>query len=462
MMQKDVDLIVVGGGMGGHCAALAAAELGASVLLLEKMPVYGGSTAMCGGAFAFAGTDMQHAAEVKDTPSMLAEDLLKAGGYHNDPALIEIYAQHQLDAYHWLKAMGIKFESLTLSSGMSVPRTHSTNAVTALHILHQCLLSFHHARYQGNCAVRRLLTEGDDADKAVVGVRIDGLQGEQEIRARGGVVLATGGFSRSQELIGRFAPNLTQASAMGGAGNHGDGLRMAWALGADLLDMGFVKGTFGASIGDQGVDGNPRLMLAIYCGAIAVNNAGRRFVDESLSYKTIGDACLLQPKGTAFQIFDQTVMAHSAPIPTIDDFEGALNAGLVKSAATIRGLAAELQLDADVLETTIQRYNASIDADCADEVGRRSLSTGYGKRIRLDTAPFYGYPCTTGLTSTYCGLRTDVHARVIDVYERVIEGLYATGEVVGGFHGEAYMSGSSLGKACVFGQIAARHAVSRI
>ena len=92
------DLVVVGAGMAGHCAALAGAQAGAQVLWLEKQTQPGGSTAMCGGALAFAGTDLQKAKGIDDSPELLEADLMKAGKYRNDQALVHEYAVRQYEA----------------------------------------------------------------------------------------------------------------------------------------------------------------------------------------------------------------------------------------------------------------------------------------------------------------------------------------------------------------------------
>lgn len=458
----DHDLIVVGAGMAGHCAALAGAQAGARVLLLEKMPQYGGSTAMCGGAFAFAGTDVQQAKGIEDDAARLEADLMAAGGHVNDRELVRAYCAQQLDAYHWLRTLGIRFDSVSLSGSQSVPRNHSTDPRAALELLHRHVRESGQVDIRLGTAVRRLVTAGEDDARRVVGVE---LQGGERLGARGGVILATGGFSRAADLVERFVPQLRAARPMGGEGNTGDGLRMAWALGADLLDMALAKGSFGAPVSAPrpGHEHSaPRLVSAMYRGAIVVNRAGRRFVDESVSYKLIGERCLLQDGALGFQVFDQQVMDQSSPLPSVADYRGALEAGLVLRADTLASLAAALGIDADGLSSTVERYNRACAGQAEDEWARRSLSTGFGRPTPLVRAPFYGIACTTGLTSTYCGVRTDTTARVIDVFGRAIPGLYAVGEMVGGFHGETYMSGSSLGKGCVFGRIAARDAAARV
>jgi fumarate reductase flavoprotein subunit len=460
MNTPSYDLIIIGAGMAGLCTAVEAARHAARVLLLEKTEQFGGSTRMCGGAFAFAGTDVQKDNGIPDSSELLEEDLMKAGKYRNDRALIHTYAEKQHEAYRWLQELGIPFEKVSLSGAQSVPRNHSTDPVQAIEILHARALQ-RGVKYRSQAAARRLITDGEGSQRRVVGVELE--SGEQ-IRTPGGVVIATGGFSRSAELVERFVPRLRAAKPMGGVGNTGDGLKMAWALGADLVDLGYVKGTFGAPVDPPaaGQEANaPRLISAMYRGAIVVNTAGKRFVDESVSYKTIGDRCLEQQGSKAFQVFDQQVMDQSSPLPTVADFRGALAAGVVQQASTLEELARVLGIDWTGLQATVRRYNAACDGQETDEWGRTSLSTGYGKPTRIERAPYYGFACTTGLTSTYCGLRTDIRARVLDVYGQAIDGLYATGEVMGGFHGETYMSGSSLAKGCVFGRIAAQDALQR-
>lgn len=454
------DLIVVGAGMAGHCTALAGAQAGACVLLLEKTAACGGSTAMCGGAFAFAGTDIQAVMGVADSAELLEEDLMKAGGYFNDRAIVHTYAVRQHGSYRWLQGLGIPFDQVSLSGSQSVPRNHSTDPREALRLLHRHALEAG-VTLRTSAAAARLLTRGEGAARRVTGVQLaDG----QPLRARGGVVLTTGGFSRAADIVDRFAPELRAARPMGGEGNTGDGLRMAWALGADMADMGFAKGTFGAPVRSPSPgheNSAPRILSAMYKGAIVVNLAGRRFVDESVSYKVIGDRCLQQNGAVAFQVFDQAVMDQSSPLPSVSDYRAALAAGLIEQADTPAALAQALGIDVDGFAATLARYNAARDGNGADEMGRRSLGTGYGTPARIERAPFYGVACTTGLTSTYCGLRTDTGARVLDVFGEPIAGLYAAGEVTGGFHGASYMSGSSLAKGCVFGRIAAAGAAAR-
>src|ERR1043166_1163137 len=131
----ETDVAVVGGGLAGYCAALQAAEAGAQGLLLEKQPQIGGSTVLSGGFLAFAGTDMQREAGVEDSAERLLRDLRNAGGNENDPALLQVYVEEQLQVYQWLKDRGVPFKAVQISSAQSVPRTHPLDPLALLNIL---------------------------------------------------------------------------------------------------------------------------------------------------------------------------------------------------------------------------------------------------------------------------------------------------------------------------------------
>ncbi len=462
-LPDTTDVVILGAGLAGHCAALAAAEAGAEVVLLEKAPTPGGSTVMSAGSFAFAGTRQQREAGVEDSPAALADELIKVSGGYADRALVDLYVSRQADTYEWLQQQGVQFHQVSLSSSTAVPRTHPTHARQLIDCLHARAWANPRIRYVCAVAGRKLLTTPEGR---VTGVELEVSGRQRQLKCTGGVVIATGGFTRNPGLIRRFAPELAAAPAWGGGANSGDGLMMAWALGADLLDMGFVAGTFGVAINhypDTDVRPGDELMLrmAMYRGGIAVNLRAERFADESQSYKKLATLCLAQPKAVAFQIFDQRVMDQSAPNPSVNDLQGALEKGVVKRAATLPELGRILGIDGEKLQATVERYNAGVAAGVDSDFGRAALAGSFGKPVRIDASPFYALPCSAALLSTYAGLRVDPDMRVLKVSGEPIEGLYAAGEVVGGFHGAGYMSGSSLGKAAIFGRVAGGLAASR-
>ena len=455
MTTLRTGLLVVGAGLAGYAAALEAARLGAQVLLLEKTAQPGGSSVMSSGCMAFAGTELQRAAGVVDSPDLLARDLLEVGQHENDPALVRAYASHQLETYSWLRGLGVQFSpAIDSSAGQSVPRVHT---VDPAHMVAQLADACRQTgRVQVVTATRAMRLRRDGGAGAVTGVRAEGPAGAFDIEAANGVVLASGGFSNNIELVRRFAPQVAQAVFVGGEGATGDGLLMAWAHGADLRDMAFIKGTFGKHPNDTS---NNHPCLAVYKGAIAVNRNGRRFVDESLSYKLLGDEVLRQPGHTGFQVFDQPVFERGDERVRIFDFARRLEQGLLLQAPTLPALARLAGLPEAALGEEVALYNSAVEAGRDPQFGRDSLVHGQGMLRPITQAPFYAYPSAAAVFGTYCGLRIDGTMRVIDVFDQPIAGLYAAGEVVGGLHGGAYMTGSALGKAVVFGRLAARSAV---
>ncbi|MFC4275393.1 FAD-dependent oxidoreductase [Achromobacter aloeverae] len=460
--MSDLDLhtalVVVGAGMAGFAAALQAAQAGHDVILLEKQSETGGSSAMSGGCLAFAGTDLQRANGVEDSNELLFTDLREVGKFENDESLVRAYVDHQLDTYEWLKAAGVQFgPHIETSSGQSVPRVHNVDPADAVRALAASARRTGRVRLLTSTRALRLVR--DPRDGRIVGVTAQRDGSTFTVLGSRGVVLASGGFVQNAELIHRYAPqyNADTAVFIGGAGNTGDGLRMAQQMGADCRDMIYIKGTYGKHPTDET---NHHSLLAVYKGAIAVNQDGKRYVDESISYKLLGDACIQQPYGATFQIFDQPIFDSGDNQTRILDIERRHEEGLVLQADTLEELAAMIEVPADVLVDTVRTYNDYVDAGHDADFGRAHLVHQHGKLVKIETGPYYAYPSTAAVYGTYCGLCVDAAMRVLDVHGEPLAGLHAAGEVVGGLHGAAYMTGSALGKAAIFGRIAARTALA--
>jgi fumarate reductase flavoprotein subunit len=441
------DIIVIGGGAAGWSAALTAAQSGVTVTLLEKLEESGGSSAMSGGCLALAGTDLQVAAGVLDSPELLFQDLRDVGGNENDEALVLTYCRAQLATYDWLKSIGVTFSSvIETAAGQSVPRVHTTDPADLVRQLKRSAEATGLITYCRETAAISLVRAGSGQ---VTGVK---LESGETLPGNRGIVIASGGFTKNPAMLHRFAPQYAEAVFVAGAGSQGDGLRMAWKLGADLRDMAYVKGTFGKHPTDET---NDHSLQAIYKGAIAVNQNGKRFVNESLSYKLLGDAVMAQPWNSAYQIMDQGIFDMGDDRVRIFDFGRRLEEGLFYVAESLEELALQIEVEPATLAETVDRYNSFVDVGADVEFGRKHLVHRHGSLRPITTPPFYAFPSTAVIFGTYCGLRIDTAARVVDVDGDVIEGLYAAGEVTGGFHGAAYMTGSALGKAIVFGRLAA-------
>lgn len=440
------DVVVVGAGLAGCAAALAAVRAGGAVLLLESEEAPGGNSRISAGLVALAGTRLQAQADVADGPDRLFDDLCATGGGANDPVLIRAYAEGQTSLQHWFHRHEVGFTAVERGAGQSVARAHQMDAGAAIDVLVDAVRS---SGVELRTGIRVLRLH-----RASYGLQLETAQGMEAAVA---VVLSTGGFTASDELLETFAPEQKAAISVGMPGCRGDGLRMGWALGAGMRDMGSIKGTFGAHA-DSGGDAYHAL-LAFYMGGVMVNCDGRRFVNEELPYKLLGDACLGQPGGTAFQVFDDAVMQRSEPSLKLFDPMAQRRAGRVWAAPDLPGLARLCGIDPVRFEATVSEYNDGIEAG-RDAWRRIGLCNGSGALVPLRRPPFYAFPCGTALLATYCGLRISPHGQVLDVWDQPIAGLFAAGEVAGGFHGTAYMTGAALGAAAFFGDRAGRAAAN--
>lgn len=456
MSDHNFDLIVIGGGIAGLTAATTAAESGLKTLLVEKQPNYGGSSAMSGGWFAFSETPEQKERGIEDSTELFRRDVMEVGGHLSDPALVDAYLGHQHEVYRWLKDHGTPFREVAISSGMSAARGHLSDGTK--NILDRLFAYFTEAggEVRFNAPARRLIM----AEDQVVGVEIEVGESVDKLFATHGVVLASGGFSRSTDMFQRFAPEQLAAIPYGGRGNTGDGLKMAWKLGAGFTDMSFVSATYG-SHPDTSEEAH-ELLTAYYKGAIIVNQLGKRFVDESMDYKHLGSEVLKQPEGLGFQIFDADLRAKSQPGVPLADMDFIEDKGHMFKADTLAELAEIAGIDVPALQETVDNYNSAVRGEREDDVSRANLCNGQGELIEILRAPFYAYPAKSLMTSTYCGLTISPKGEVLDIFGDEIKGLYAIGEVTGGFHGAAYMTGTSLGKGAVFGHLVAQNIAAHV
>ncbi|MFF2489047.1 FAD-dependent oxidoreductase [Microbacterium sp. NPDC058062] len=443
------DAVVAGGGLAGLAAARRLATAGLSVALLEKRDRLGGSSAMSGGWFALSGTPVQRRAGVEDSDDVFLADMIDTGGGDADEELLRALVARQTHAIEAIDRADAWTDELKVSAGMTVARAHLIRIRDLLAQLEREAVAAGAVLLRGH-PVDGLVTERG---------RVSGVRSADAVfAADAGVVLATGGFSRSRELLRLFVPDQAAAMQYGGVGNTGDGLRMAWMLGAGLADIGHVSGTYGQHA--DASDDEHELLTANYLGGILVNARGERFADESESYKVLGSAVLGQPGRIAFQIFDARVRAQSRPGVPLSDMDRIEELGHLHSAPTIRALAQDLGLPGGALERTIDRYNDAVVGRRTDPFGRTGLVNGVGALRPVDAGPYYAYPAVTAMTSTFGGLRVAPDASVRRVDGSAIEGLSAAGEVVGGFHGASYMTGTALTKALVFG-VEAADAIAR-
>jgi succinate dehydrogenase/fumarate reductase flavoprotein subunit len=221
--------------------------------------------------------------------------------------------------------------------------------------------------------------------------------------------------------------------------------------------MPYIKATFGFALNAKSIATD--YSTVYYQGAVLVNKEGKRFVNESKSYKLVGDAALVQTDAIGFQVYDEPIRAEGLKDP-LGRTAGLEKRGVIFSAPTLAELAQKMGVPASILEETIREYNAAVDKGTDAQFGRTTLVAGYGKPVKIEKPPFYCFPSTAAILGTYGGILVNNKAQVVDVFKNVIPSLYAAGEIIGGMHGAAYMTGSAFGKALIFGKLAAKNALT--
>ena len=477
------DVIVVGGGNAGYCAAFAAAERGRSVLILERgsEAESGGNSYYTAGATRVAHGGLADLSGLIDederhertevpayTPEDFTADMEKVTGGRNDPELTGVLVDQSLDTLRWLHGHGLRYR--LMYERQSYLREdggyrfwgglHVGNSGGGEGLVRDCKAAAQRwgieVRYGQRC-VELLVGDGK-----VIGVAAVGARGARlEFRAES-VILAAGGFEADAELRRRYLGEGWQnAKVRGTPLNTGDMILAALAIGADTAGSWSTCHSVAWDAAAENNESNReltnRLTRQSYPLGIVVNRLGRRFVDEgadfrNYTYAKYGREILAQPGSIAFQIFD----AELRPMLRTEEYDMP-GVGVVV-ADTVDDLAKESGIDLDALKLTIDGFNAAIDRaipfDPTVKDGRSSAVEPPKSNwaMPIETGPFYAYPVTCGITFTFGGLRSDTLGRVIDTAGNRIPGLFVAGEMLGGLFSGNYPGGTGLTAGMVFGR----------
>ncbi|MCB1699886.1 MAG: FAD-dependent oxidoreductase [Halioglobus sp.] len=458
------DVLVIGSGAAGACAAIEARTAGAEVLVVESLPLFGGSSAMSAGVvYAGGGTALQRAVGVEDSVEEMFRFISGVGGKHPPLEKIRLYCENSSAHFDWLVEQGVRYQP-RLSTGMSVPldgeslyfsgcelawpardiarpapRGHvpAASGMTGGRVLMEALL----ARVGALGAQLRAGVSGERlvvaADGRVLGVEVSEAGRRLTIQARRGVVLAGGGFIHNREMVRSYAPELYDCSVpWGNVGDQGMGINMGIGAGAAALRM------------HQGFAIVPLYPPESVLMGIVVNAFGQRFVAEDTYYGVLGDAIAYHQQGRAWLITDR----GSEPPVLQDNFLS------VAEGNTIGDLAVQLDFPRGALQDTVAYYNRH---------ARNAEDPLFRKRASL-LRPLQGPPYRAWDLSvdkaffpahTFGGLHTGLDGEVINSFGEVIPGLYAAGRNSAGLPGAPYIaSGLSVGDATFFGRRAGRAA----
>lgn len=448
VQQVEADVVVIGGGGAGLAAAVSAAEQGAKVVLLEKLPRLGGNTIISGGAYNAADPARQREQGIEDSVEKHFEHTFKGGGEKGDPALVRLLVENALAAKQWLEGYGMKFlEEIGTVIGALWPRTHfsvdpaGTGFIKTLEAASRRL----------GVDIRletRALELVQDRDGRITGVKAEGPDKRpMQFNAKRGVVIATGGFGANVEMRQKYDPRLTAAvPTTNHPGATGDGIVMAEKVGADLVGMEYIQVL---TLGNPAGDGLAGLVTISVDNVVFVNKEGKRFVNEFARRDVLAEAVFKQTGGMFYMVNDAKIVGEKNHLG--ENIAALVERGSILKADTLRDLALKMGVPAETLEQTVAEFNRMVSEKSDPAFGR----TVFAKKI--DTAPFYAVARVPAVHHTMGGVRINDRAQVLREDGTTIPGLYAAGEVTGGMHGNNRLGGNALPDVIVFGRIAGKN-----
>jgi 3-oxo-5alpha-steroid 4-dehydrogenase len=465
--DRETDVVVVGLGGAGAATAIEAARAGAEVIVLERTPVGGGSTVLCGGLlYMGGGTPLQKATGFEDSVENMYNYMLAAVGEGADPEMIRIYCENSVDLYDWLVQLGVpfkesyipgKYAAVPTDDGLAytgnemqaaykavatpAPRGHHVEGIDhtgkVLFPPLQAGAEAAGAEITYEAPARRLVV---NPEGRVVGVVIDIDGVEEFIKARKGVVLCAGGFAANKEMVAQHCPQYLRSEFLVGTKtDDGIGIRIGQGVGGDVRMMGDAFAYSGIyEFGESLVKG------------ILVDQKGRRFIGEDNYGSWVGRA-LIQGHPVSYVIVNQAIW-DEVPEQGKTYIQEHIKFG--GQADTIAELSRAASINTAVLENTVNFYN---------EHASRGEDPEFSKDphylVPLEKGPFYAinFPAAYAWFFTTGGLKTTGKAEVLDVFGEPVPGLYAAGRNAFAVCATMYPgSGTSVCEALTFGRIAGR------
>ena len=469
LVKEKADIVVVGAGGSGISAAVKAETLGANVILIEKMPVIGGATALNAGTLIATGSKYQREVmkETKDSPELLYKDIFTVGKNRNDPTLVKMVTERVGGVVDWL----IYDMKIPYGPAATQYPDHSANRQLGVTGRSVNYLNLMREKFLGMGGKLMLQTRAqelirDDAGK-VVGVRATDKDGNTVELTSKAVILASGGYGAVKSMLPKEMSNYV---FYGLDSETGDGYKMATAIGAGTINLDLVK------MYPQGVETVPGHGLAATAsstdtmkksGAIYVNKLGQRYVDENAALGVLTDKTVAQPDHIAYIVMDAKAWKEYVRksledklVPneeTLMTWTKIVNNGRPVMAVSdnLAEAAKTMGVDAEGLAKTVAHWNDMVKAG-KDTDFNRKITGGLGE------GPYYIVEQKVRYQTTLGGLKADADLRILDKAGKPIPGLYGAGCVVGGANGADSLTAMMNSWAIVSGVVSAESAVKSI
>lgn len=469
LVKEKADIVVVGAGGSGISAAVKAETLGANVILIEKMPVIGGATALNAGTLIATGSKYQREVmkETKDSPELAYKDIFTVGKNRNDPVLVKMVTERVGGVVDWL----IYDMKIPYGPAATQYPDHSANRQLGVTGRSVNYLNLMREKFLGMGGKLMLQTRAqelirDDAGK-VVGVRATDKDGNTVELTSKAVILASGGYGAVKSMLPKEMSNYV---FYGLDSETGDGYKMATAIGAGTINLDLVK------MYPQGVETVPGHGLAATAsstdtmkksGAIYVNKLGQRYVDENAALGVLTDKTVEQPDHIAYIVMDakawKEYVAKSLEdklVPneeTLMTWTKIVNNGRPVMAVSdnLADAAKTMGVDPEGLAKTVAHWNDMVKAG-KDTDFNRKITGGLGE------GPYYIVEQKVRYQTTLGGLKADADLRILDKAGKPIPGLYGAGCVVGGANGADSLTAMMNSWAIVSGVVSAESAVKSI
>ena len=467
--DESTDILIVGSGFAGLAAAAAAAREGSKVIILEKMPTIGGNSIIDAGDMCAVGTPQQKEKNVKDSPELLAADMMRNGLFLNDPKKVKFVSEHAHDNYEWLvNEIGVEFMPVVgFTGGHSVPRAVTAKNGSGSGIINP--LADYLAKQGIKPRIRNYVeTIYRDDSGRVVGLKVregyrfpkEGSGKVKNIQARKAVILCHGGFGADVKYRSLLDPKLTEIFlTTNQPGATAEMWREAARIGGMIIQADWIQCTPWNNPLEKGT-GNTWNFGQYVAGeaGVWVNTLGKRFVNENANRKIRADAILVE-QGKGLKAIAVANKAASASLEGRRPgfMEKSVKDGLIKEYPTLDALAADWKMPPEALKETVSQINTYFEEGKDPQFGR--IVKGLKP---MKEGPWYAMEMSPKVHHCMGGLATTVDGKVLDVSTlEPIPGLYAAGEATGGTHGAVRMGTNAILDCLVNGRAAGKAAATQ-